>query len=79
MTFEQLKPLLEWRVGDVRGWTPRMLSESLGEGLPYVDDGEGGLMAEGMPRHLQPLLVGFRHRGQDAREAVCRRFLRSRP
>lgn len=79
MTYEQLKPLLAWRVGTLRGWTPQMLNEALsGEGLPYVDDGKGGLVAKGLPPRLQPLLVGYRRRRQDQREAVCRRFLKEK-
>lgn len=64
MTYEQLKPLLAWRVGSLRGWTPTGLSASLGD-VPY----------EEVPAELFDLLVGFRHRRQDGREAVCRRFL----
>lgn len=67
MTYEQLKPLLLWRVGDLRGWTPTDLSASLGD-VPY----------EEVPEGMFDLLVGFRHRRQDGRVALCRRFLKER-
>lgn len=67
MTYEELHPLLLWRVGDLRGWTPTDLSASLGD-VPY----------EEVPEKLFPLLVGFRHRRQDGRLALCRRFLKER-
>jgi len=67
--FEKLTPMLKWRVGTLRGHTPRSLAASLTvEGLPYAD----------IPTRHYDAVKGFRRRNHKARAALCRRFLKQR-
>lgn len=71
MTFEELVPLLVWRVGDLRGFTPALLTDAL-----TVESVEKAGVE--VPPGLERALVGFRRRRTVDREALCRRFLRER-
>lgn len=69
MKYEDLEPLLVWRVGSIRGWTPMELASALSvEGVLYSI----------VPDSLLSLLVGFRRRRQQERVALCRRFLKKK-
>lgn len=68
MTYEQLKPLLAWRVGTLRGWTPVELASALS--VEAIE--EAGVV---VPPKLERALVGFRKRRTVDRQALCRRFL----
>ena len=73
MTYEELKPLLEWRAGLGRSgrgpWTGSLLALALS-----VED----MVETPVPAELETALVGFRRRTKDGRYAVCRRFLYER-
>lgn len=67
LRFAELVPMLKWRVGTLRGHTPRSLAASLTvEGLPYED----------IPTKHYEAVKGFRRRNHRARASLCRRFLK---
>lgn len=70
MTYEDLRPLLAWRASTQppkEGWTPETLAEALSI--------EGMGVQGWNPSTTDDALTAFRHRRQDGRIAVCRRFL----
>jgi len=69
MIYEELLPLLRWKCRTLpKPVTPSDLSEALS--LAHYQE---------VPDRLLPLLVGFRHRTQGGRQAVCERFIWKKP
>ncbi len=65
MTYETMRPMLDWRVSVLGRVTPEALVEAMTvEGLPY----------EQIPADRYPAVVGFRKRTATARLAVARRY-----
>lgn len=69
MIYGKIRPVLKWVYAGIR---PRSRESAPQELLTLLND----LCWVEVPPHLGQALTGFRHRRQDARLAVCQRFIR---